>query len=116
LTCYDPRAEGESSDVSSAPHQVYFAVGDLEAVLERAKEAGCTSLDEKIVTKPWGDRSFCAGDPFENSIGFVDEMTMQRQMGNKAIGGPENHLRIGLELSMQLNQGQPENQLVASVI
>ncbi len=116
LTCYDPRAEGESSDVSSAPHQVNFVVGDLKAVLERAKDAGCASLDEQIVTKPWGDRSFCAGDPFENPIGFVDEMTMQRQMGSQAIGGPDNHLRIGLELSMQSNQGQPENQLVASVI
>ncbi len=116
LTCYDPRAEGESSDVPSAPYQVYFAVGDLEAVLERAKDAGCTSLDEQIVTKPWGDRSFCAGDPFENPIGFVDEVTIQRQMGSQAIGGPDNHLRIGLELSMQSNQGQPENKLVASVI
>jgi len=116
LTCYDPRAEGESSDISSAPYQVYFAVGDLEAVLERAKDAGCTSLDEQIVTKPWGDRSFCAGDPFENPIGFVDEATRQRQMGSQAIGGPDNHLRIGLELSMQSNQGQPENKLVASVI
>ncbi len=116
LTCYDPRAEGESSDVSSAPHQVYFVVDDLEAVLERAKDAGCTSLDEQIVTKPWGDRSFCAGDPFENPIGFVDEMTIQRKLGSQVVGGPDNHLGIGLELSMQLNQGQPENQLVASVI
>lgn len=116
LTWYDPRAEGEASDVSSAPHQVYFVVDDLEAVLERAKDADCTSLDEQIVTKPWGDRSFELRDPFKNSIIFVDEATKQRQMGSQAVGGPDNHLGIGLELSMQSNQGSPENQLMASVI
>jgi c-di-GMP-binding flagellar brake protein YcgR len=95
---------------------VYFVVDDLQAVLERAKDADCTSLDEQIVTKPWGDRSFELRDPFKNSIIFVDEATKQRQMGRQAVGGPDNHLGIGLELSMQSNQGSPENQLMASVI
>jgi uncharacterized glyoxalase superfamily protein PhnB len=44
--------------------------------LERARNAGCQSLDDGIETRPWGERSFYARDPFGNPICFVDEKTV----------------------------------------
>ena len=78
LACYDPAADGD--DVAGGwrhhPNQyIYFAVPDLELVLERARHLGCSSLDRQIGRMPWGERLFYAKDPFGNPICFVDEET-----------------------------------------
>ena len=53
----------------------YFAVADLEEAFERAKKAGCQELDNEIDSRPWGEKSFYARDPFGNPMCFVDEKT-----------------------------------------
>ncbi len=75
LACFDPRADGDSfeSRANGEGTHYYFAVNDLEAVYERAKSAGCQELEAAIETRPWGERSFYARDPFGNPICFVDE-------------------------------------------
>lgn len=74
LACVDPAGEG----LEFRPNldHVYFAVPELEAVFERAKEAGCSWLEDEISTRPWDERSFYAKDPFGNPICFVDERTV----------------------------------------
>lgn len=74
LACVDPREHGGTAQPN--PDHVYFAVDDLEAAFERAKEAGCQWLEDRIATRPWGERSFYARDPFGNPLCFVDEATM----------------------------------------
>ena len=76
LACFDPHADGDDFDARPNPDYVYFAVDDLEAVFARAKLAGCTEIDEKIVTQPWGEQMFYARDPFGNPIAFVDRATV----------------------------------------
>lgn len=76
LACFDARADGGGRDVGPNPDHVYFAVADLEAVFERVRGAGCQRVDEAIRTRPWGERSFYADDPFGNPICFVDEKTV----------------------------------------
>ena len=74
LACVDPADEG----LEFRPNldHVYFAVPELEAVFERAKEAGCSWLEDGISSRPWGERSFYAQDPSGNPICFVDEKTV----------------------------------------
>lgn len=76
LACFDPRADGDAWDATPNPDHVYFAVDDLAAVLARCREEGCKRLDEEIKTRPWGERSFYADDPFGNKICFVDRNTI----------------------------------------
>jgi uncharacterized glyoxalase superfamily protein PhnB len=76
LACYDPRADGDPFDARPNPDHVYFAVADLEAAFARARNAGCRELEPQIETRPWGERSFYARDPFGNPICFVDERTV----------------------------------------
>ena len=116
LRCYNPRADGDSSDVYLGPHQVHFTVKDLEAVFEQAKRAGGTFLYEKIVTQPWGDRSFELRDPFKNSIIFVDETTEQLRREEQFAAGPDDRLKLGLALSLWPAQAEPETQFVAVVV
>jgi predicted enzyme related to lactoylglutathione lyase len=78
LACYDPMADGDGREDGWAFHPkqyLYFAVPDLEATLERARAAGA-SLDTAIVAMPWGERMFCARDPFGGRICCVDERTL----------------------------------------
>ena len=58
-------------------------LGDAEALGERARALGCLSKDDvhaeragEIVTRPWGERSFYADDPWGNGLCFVDEKTL----------------------------------------
>ena len=74
LACYNPAEHGER--VRPNPDALYFAVADLEAAFDRARRAGCSQLDERIATQPWGERSFYAKDPFGNPLCFVDETTL----------------------------------------
>ena len=76
LACFDPRADGDPWDARPNPDHVYFAVADLEATFALARAAGCRALDGAIETRPWGERSFYARDPFDNPICFVDEKTV----------------------------------------
>jgi hypothetical protein len=47
----------------------------LDAVHERAREAGCRELTD-IEVRPWGESSFYAHDPFDIPICFVDAQTL----------------------------------------
>lgn len=76
LACFDPRADGDDFDPTPNPDHVYLAVDDLEAAHERAGAAGCLRLEEEIRTRPWGERSFYATDPFGNRFAFVDRQTI----------------------------------------
>ncbi len=76
LACFSPREDGDDFDASPNPDHVYFSVSDLEATFARCRDAGCAKLDDAICTRPWGERSFYAQDPFGNQICFVDERTV----------------------------------------
>ncbi len=81
LALVDPSAGGEPS--KSIPDYIYFALGDLEQVYERARKLGCLSTEDvhgasagEIVVRPWGERSFYIHDPWGNGLCFVDEKTL----------------------------------------
>ena len=76
LACFSPREDGDGFDLPPNPDHLYFSVDDLEAAFRRCQDAGCKRLDEGIRTRPWGERSFYAQDPFANKICFVDENTV----------------------------------------
>jgi len=76
LACFDPRADGDGFDATPNPDHLYFSVPDLDVVFTRAKSAGCQELEAAIRTRPWGERSFYAKDPFGNPVCFVDEKTV----------------------------------------
>lgn len=75
---------GEGDPASPMPDHLYFAVDDLEAVHQRAKELGVLSTGTihgqqaagEVVVRPWGERSFYARDPFGNRLCFVDVATV----------------------------------------
>jgi catechol 2,3-dioxygenase-like lactoylglutathione lyase family enzyme len=65
------------------PESLFFAVANLEEVHARARDLGCLSQEPvhgasgaEILTRPWGERSFYAVDPFGNGLCFVDETTL----------------------------------------
>jgi predicted enzyme related to lactoylglutathione lyase len=65
------------------PDNIYFAVSDVDAFHERARELDCLSTDDvhgasagEVVRRPWGERSFYAHDPWGNGLCFVDENTL----------------------------------------
>jgi len=83
LACFDPRADGDEYDARPNPEWLYFAVDEIEAVLERSRRAGAVMASEdihgtpagEIGTRPWGERSFYVVDPFGNKLCFVDRST-----------------------------------------
>ncbi|MEM7204064.1 MAG: VOC family protein [Planctomycetota bacterium] len=77
LACFDPRADGDDHDPTPNPDHVYFAVDDLEAAFMRCGAAACQRVDP-IATRPWGERSFYAVDPFGNKFCMVDRSTQFR--------------------------------------
>jgi predicted enzyme related to lactoylglutathione lyase len=76
LACFDPRADGDNFDSPPNTNYVYFTVPDLDVTFQRAKSAGCSKIDDRIETMPWGERMFYAKDPFGNPISFVDEKSV----------------------------------------
>lgn len=76
LCIYAPRADGDEFDLVPNPTPLYLATSDLEAMYERAKSSGCADLEPSIKTRPWGERSFYAKDPFGNPLCFVEQGTM----------------------------------------
>ncbi|MCB9849645.1 MAG: VOC family protein [Phycisphaerales bacterium] len=83
LACFDPRADGDDCDATPNPEWLYFAVDDLQAVHAAIPQAGGRLCKHdvhdapagQIHTRPWGERSFYARDPFGNRICFVDRTT-----------------------------------------
>jgi uncharacterized glyoxalase superfamily protein PhnB len=75
VAVFDPRADGDNFEARPNPDHVYFAVGDLNAVYQRALEAKAEILEE-IRTQPWGERCFYTKDPFGNPLCFVDASTV----------------------------------------
>jgi predicted enzyme related to lactoylglutathione lyase len=78
LACYDPAADGDLHDTEQGKcyGQLYVAVDDLEAAVERVRDSG-GHIHQAISIKPWGERSFYAADPFGNRIVFLDEATVR---------------------------------------
>ena len=77
LACYDPVADGDGGQAGWQLHPMqywYFAVPDLEAAFQSAKEAGAT-LEGIIQSMPWGERLFYCRDPFGSGLCFVDAAT-----------------------------------------
>ncbi len=83
LACFDPQADGDGYVAKPLSEWLYFGVDDVEAVYQRCQEHG-GKLDDsiiggdpagEIVTRPWGERSFYAHDPFGNKLCFVDRST-----------------------------------------
>lgn len=74
---------GEGKKAAPLPDKIYFAVGNLEQVYERASELKCLSNEDvhgasagEVVVRPWGERSFYVKDPWGNGLCFVDETTL----------------------------------------
>jgi predicted enzyme related to lactoylglutathione lyase len=82
LACYDPAADGDLHDTEPGKSygQLYVAVDDLEAALERVRDSG-GHIDQTISIKPWGERSFYATDPFGNRICVLDEAGVTSRNG-----------------------------------
>jgi catechol 2,3-dioxygenase-like lactoylglutathione lyase family enzyme len=81
LALVDPTAGGDKAIPN--PDYIYFSVADLDNIHSRARKLGCLSQEKvheesagEIVTRPWGERSFYAVDPFGNLLCFVDERTI----------------------------------------
>jgi catechol-2,3-dioxygenase len=81
LALVDPSIDGQSA--KPLPDYIYFAVTDLQAIHQRARELGCLSTEDihgegagEIVVRPWGERSFYVTDPWGNGLCFVDEKTL----------------------------------------
>ena len=84
LACFDPNADGDGYEPAPNPEWLYFAVEDVEGTRRALVAAGGKLSDEQVhgapagetVTRPWGERSFYAFDPFGNRLCFVDESTV----------------------------------------
>ena len=84
LAVYSPRSDGDARTARPNFDHIYFAVDDLEAVYERAQQAGGLSTETgdgglpmgEIARRPWGERSFYLEDPFGNPLCFVDEASV----------------------------------------
>jgi uncharacterized glyoxalase superfamily protein PhnB len=96
LACYDALADGDAESIGPNPQHIYFSVDDLEAVHQRVQRGSARDVTP-IETRPWGERSFYATDPFGNPICFVDSKTLftrssdsptdsDRQLGASARG------------------------------
>ena len=83
LALVDVAGESVDSKPKPLPDYIYFAVNELEATHARARDLNCLSSEDvhgdsagDIVTRPWGERSFYAHDPWGNGLCFVDENTL----------------------------------------
>ena len=84
LAVYSPAGDGDTTSAHANFGHVYFAVDDLEAYFARAQALDCLDLSTgdggllmgEIATRPWGERSFYAFDPFGNPLCFVDAATL----------------------------------------
>jgi catechol 2,3-dioxygenase-like lactoylglutathione lyase family enzyme len=84
LACYDPQADGDGYTATPNPEPIYLAVSDLRAAYDACTAGGARFVDDappevgplgRIATRPWGEESFYAVDPFGNPICFVSKGT-----------------------------------------
>ncbi|MDN3668238.1 VOC family protein [Echinicola jeungdonensis] len=76
LACFDSKADGDNLETTPNPDHIYFAVDQLDNLYEKAKKMDFTEVEDSIKTRPWGERSFYAKDPFGNPICFVERKTI----------------------------------------
>jgi hypothetical protein len=81
LALVNPAADDKEARPN--PDNIYFSIKDIEAMHRRAADLKCLSTGDvhgepagEVVTRPWGERSFYAFDPFGNPICFVEESTV----------------------------------------
>lgn len=83
LALFDPSADGDGHEPIPLPEPIYLAVDDLSATRARCAAAGAAFAAGEvhgdpageIATRPWGERSFYAADPFGNPLCFVQRGT-----------------------------------------
>jgi catechol 2,3-dioxygenase-like lactoylglutathione lyase family enzyme len=75
LVCFSPRDAGYDRDPEPNSEPVYLATDDVEAAFERARRLHPAVMDEAIVLRPWGERSFYLHDPLGNIVCLVDAPT-----------------------------------------
>jgi catechol-2,3-dioxygenase len=80
LQVLDVSSSGEPHPAAKA---LYFTVGNLESIFDRASELQCLSRESVhdapgggIVVRPWGERSFYVEDPWKNPLCFVEAGTV----------------------------------------
>lgn len=84
VALYDPKGDGDDRTPHANFDHLYFAVDNLEAVHERARELGALSTVTgdgglpmgEIARRPWGERSFYLADPSGNPLCFVDARSL----------------------------------------
>src|SRR5262245_7511751 len=85
LACFDPKADGDSETGRPSSEPIYIAVDDIKSTLRQSKEVGavfCNTVDPhvgplgEIATRPWGEVSFYAADPFGNRLCFVTRQSV----------------------------------------
>ena len=117
LSCRQTASPFESADTSdAASRQVWFTVEELEATYERAKSAGCRSLSEQILSRPWGYDSFHLVDPFGNLIGFVNEATSEGRTQERASCALNDSLVLEAALSLLSMEVKPKKRAGGQVI
>jgi uncharacterized glyoxalase superfamily protein PhnB len=67
--------EGQDSTLHPTPDDLYFATDELDAVYERAVEAGAL-ITSPTEDRSWGERSFYCRDLDGNKLCFVDDTTL----------------------------------------
>jgi catechol 2,3-dioxygenase-like lactoylglutathione lyase family enzyme len=85
LACFDPQADGDGYAAKPNPEPLYFAVSDLRSAYEACRLAGAAFAKGsppgvgplgQIATRPWGEESFYASDPFGNPVCFVSQASV----------------------------------------
>jgi catechol 2,3-dioxygenase-like lactoylglutathione lyase family enzyme len=84
LAVYSPAGDGDRTTPHANFGHVYVAVDGLEAYHARAQGLDCLDPSTgdgglpmgEIATRPWGERSFYAHDPFGNPLCFVAAATL----------------------------------------
>lgn len=81
LACWDALADGDPLNPGPNPGHIYLATTEpLDAVRARAVLAGATPDDFRgeVGSRPWGERSFYARDPWGNRFCVVESGTEYR--------------------------------------
>jgi uncharacterized glyoxalase superfamily protein PhnB len=76
LACFDPMADGDQVRAEPNPEHIYLSVANLREVYERMNSEYMDCITDGIETRPWGETSFYAHDPFGNPLCFVDETSV----------------------------------------
>jgi len=67
--------EARDAAFQTTPDDLYFATDELDAVYERAVQAGA-QITSAIEQRAWGERSFYCCDLDGNKLCFVDDSTL----------------------------------------